>query len=499
MDRVLTLISKKVLTLKQTSAMSVMLSGLSMAATLLTLPVLLATIGQVETGLFLYAKVLSTNGIWQLFDPGLRVRLNRFVAAETIEDEGNLVASDLLKLSVGLLFTIGILVATLALIFSDQILTLAIPDKSYSQAFAVIFLFGVLLWPFELSTLAFAGFLEGHKKYLIVKSIDATFLFLGNASCSVLAIFGFDLISLALTFFAFSFCRGLALFTCCLPHINNVFRRPQKGLRRTLTYFISDGSIFFAGNAILQIYAQLEKIAFVIFFPPAAMAIIEIIYKVPQAARSLVESCRPILIRYLTEGIKKAEVSILDRLTPATQLHILFASALAISVMFNAKFLLDLWVGSQFIYLAPYMSLALAFNIFQPLLTNSRDTLIAKDAGLGSFLSLNILQILLQIVALSVVVLLQTPEFVGVISLCGLMTVPLLLWRLSVTLGESLITFAKDILITMLFIGIASLPFAVLQIFPLEQVSVPISLALHGSSTLVFVIVMVALAWRVRL
>lgn len=400
-----------------------MVTGLALVTTFVSIAVLLRLLGADELGLLVYARLLSTNGIWQLLEPGLRLRLTRMTAA-TKSEIGLAGASGLVVSAAQTLFLIAVVTVAAALWFSDVVLSQAISNEVDRLRFEPIFWVGVSLWLIELPVITFNGFLEGAKKFAFLKTVDLSHVILLGFFLMAGAYFGLKFEVLAYSCFAASMLRNIAIVTVASRLLNLRAREFVTVRKKDFRSLFDRSGYFLSGNWLGQFYAQLEKLVFVIFFQPHIIVLLEIISKLPQALRLITDSCRPVMISFLTRGDGRDGYFDADLLRAVLALYVIIGVLPAMLVWLSAETILSLWVGPEYSFVAPFMMCFLAYNMSVPCLNFLRDMVIAKNSGFEIYFRFQVVEFLIRVFGIIVIFSISKPLAIGLCALAGLSVTP---------------------------------------------------------------------------
>lgn len=435
----------------------VTLNIISMAVTFLGVAVLVRLLGVNELGLLLYAKLLSTNGIWQIFDPGIRMRMSRAISMASIEGNYRNVKSVFIA-GIQSILAISIVATVIFILSKKSVLSVMLDEPSDLERFAPIYWIAISLWLIEFPGIVIIGFLEGLRKFGIVKIIDLCQGILSNIIIIFLAFQGYGFEVLAFSYLTVSLIRFIILLMITFSFIKI---KPMemfvinKGAWKIL---FSNSKHFLALTSLGQIYAQIEKIAFVVFLSPSWMVALEIVSKMPQAIRSITDNTRPVLINLSSGMIKSSQIlKQWEFMKITAQINLVVCAGISTFVAIEGYSIIELWVGSIYSNLVPYIWLNLLYNILLPPYGALRDFLIAQDQGMKMLFRYSLIQTTIRFIILALLFAIGIPLAFGICLLLGLLvTVPLFRY---VKLKMNLLNdgFVKILFRTYLSISIAAI------------------------------------------
>jgi O-antigen/teichoic acid export membrane protein len=428
----------------------------AMAVTFLSVAVLVRLMGVHELGLLLYARLLSTNGVWQLFDPGIRMRMSRAISVASSEGNDETVRMIFIA-GIQAMTGIALVAVAIFILAKDTVISIILNDPASLERFAPVYVAAVVLWIAEFPTIALIGLLEGLRRFAIVKIIDLCQAILANFLMIVLAFGGYGFETLAYVYLGLAFFRFAILFVLTFKYLR---LNPAKVLivdAQAFGSLFSKTQHFFALTSLGQIYAQLEKLAFVVFLPPSFMVAVEIVSKLPQAIRAVTDNTRPVLINFASGLTKSADlVRQWQFMKISAQINVILCAGGSVFIAIVSTAIVDIWVGEAFVYLIPFLWLNLLYNIFLPPFGTLRDFLISQDQGMAMLLRYYLVQIIIRLTVLVTLFVIGIPLAFGLCLILGLVvTLPLFRYT-KVKMSAGADGFGKAILRPYLAIMVAS-------------------------------------------
>lgn len=411
------------------------LNVLAMAVTFLGVAVLVRLMGVHELGLLLYARLLSTNGVWQLFDPGIRMRMSRAISVASTKDNDETVRMIFIA-GIQAMSAISIAVTTIFILAQNPVLSVMLDDAASLERFAPVYIAAVLLWLVEFPAIALVGLLEGLRRFAIVKFIDLCQGIIANLLMIALALQGYGFEILAYAYLGLALVRFLILLWIAFWHLR--IDPASMLIIETKAYrsLFSKSQHFFAFTSLGQIYAQIEKLAFVVFLPPSFMVAIEIVSKLPRAIRTVTDNTRPVVINFASSLHSSKSEDMTGQFMKITgQINVILCAGISIFCSLEAPAIINIWVGSAFAYLVPYIWINFAYNILLPPFGMLRDYLISQDRGLDLLFRYFVLQTIIRSVVLVLVFLYEIPLAFGLGLLLGLVVTPFLFRRSATVLS----------------------------------------------------------------
>jgi O-antigen/teichoic acid export membrane protein len=402
------------------------LDVLAMTVTFLGVAVLVRLMGVHELGLLLYARLLSTNGVWQLFDPGIRMRMSRAISVASTKDNDETVRMIFIA-GIQAMSAISVVATTIFILAQNPLLSVMLDDSASLERFAPVYIVAVLLWLVEFPAIALVGLMEGLRRFEIVKFIDLGQGIIANLLMIALALQGYGFEILAYAYLGLALVRFVILLWIAFWHLRI---NPASMLiieTKAFRSLFSKSQHFFAFTSLGQIYAQIEKLAFVVFLPPSFIVALEIVNKLPRAIRTVTDNTRPVVINFASSLHSSKSEDMTGHFMKITgQINIILCAGFSMFCVLEAPAIINIWVGPEFAYLVPYIWINLAYNILLPPFGMLRDYLISQDRGLDLLFRYFVFQTIIRSIVLVLVFLYEVPLAFGLGLLLGLVVTPFL-------------------------------------------------------------------------
>lgn len=343
---------------------------------ILLVPIILSSVGQEKYGLIVLAIFLSVrNGILGIFMFGVQSAVIKFVAEYYAKD---LFARINSLLGMALLFyTIVSTVVVVILLVSKRWLILEVFNVSplFADDYLIAMDYVFLSIFFQFYSLIILGYLEGLHEFFISKLID---------SLSYLGYFFTVLLSL---FFGYGYVEIIKLwalmhvvtFLLCLVGLKFIKVTPVPSFsfeKSLLVTWLKYCLALFSNGIAGLIYNHAPKFLVTTLVSTAALAIYDIVSKIPASVKSFVGLGNRVMVPTASELITKRGEGALDKLfTVGLKLNLLIFAPFISTLFLLSENIIVIWVGSDFVqhaylmqilFLAPLLSMFMShgFSIF---------------------------------------------------------------------------------------------------------------------------------------
>lgn len=351
-------------------------SILTSVLAILLVPIILSAVGQERYGLIVLAIFLSVkNGILGIFMFGIQSAVIKFVAEYYAQDLFSRINS---LLGMALLFyTIVSAVVVTALLLSKQWLMVEffnVPPL-LSENYLTVIDYVFLSIFFQFYSLLLLGYFEGLHKFFISKLIDTISYMLYFFGVLVLIFSGYGYIEI-IQLWALS---HVVTFLLCLVGLRFIESKPVPALtfKKTLlkTWFQYCFALF-SNNIAGLLYNQAPKFLVTTSISTGALAIYDIVSKIPASIKTFVGLGNRVMVPTASELMTLKGEGANDKLfTVGLKLNLLVFTPLIWSLVLLSDDILNFWVGStyvehsylmQILFLVPLLSMFMShgFSIF---------------------------------------------------------------------------------------------------------------------------------------
>ncbi len=398
---------KKILRNVSFSGSASIISGL---VGFLLLPFIVSRIGPVEYGIFLMVNLFSVTGYLYILDMGFQKTVARYTAEYLAKNQTEKILQ-LLNSTLLIFLSLGLLVAILGFFLSPAVvrLLLDIPEASQDRAiFALTLVF--LSSPYQFFSLVLAGFYEGLQRFDIIKTVHVLSIIINAVLVVLLLNIGYGLVSVVASLLisqAFVIVAYLSMaknsfsgFTLDRKYISLQSVKEVWGVAKMLLIGTTSTVIFF----------ETPKLVISIFLGPLYMTYYEIVLKLPRFLKGILGFVNAVVMPVASElqsARRQETISELFRRGFLYQNY--FAIPIILCAIYLANDFLIVWVGKEYVQLAPLLQFALLWNIYTPVINFGSALFLGMNLRLREITVLNV-----AITALSVVLSLSLVSEYGI-------------------------------------------------------------------------------------
>jgi len=428
-------------------------SCVSIAINLLLMPFMISRLGVVEYGLIGISAIFMMGGCISLLELGLHTSISKFVA-EYNAIENHVKINGVICTSMVLFLAIGLILMAIGCLLSGVIVSnlLKIPHE-YQSSFKAVLLIIFGSYIFQFPNFVTTGFLSGMQRFDILKGVQVITTILYAGGVIFLLLSGHD-------YFSVIVCQICVLFLqfCCYLVIT--LRQTNFSIFKLSNYSIrSMGDVFkmtkylFVNKVSALIFYNTPRIIISIFLGPIFMTSYEAVVKISRAIKAALGFINSAIMPAASELYANKKLDIIKKLFLKTCRYQIFAIFPVVTgVMFLAKDFYQIWLGSDFIKLAPLLWIALLWNILTPFITTGGAIMLGMNKKLKSIAALSVATTLLTIC--TILLLLRKYQLAGVIVGPTLSTFIVLPFYLNIYFKELEIktaAFIKEVFIVALF------------------------------------------------
>lgn len=353
---------------------------------ILLVPIILSSVGQEKYGLIVLAIFLSVrNGILGIFMFGVQSAVIKFVAEYYAKELFTRINS---LLGMALLFyTIVSTVVVVVLLVSKRWLILEFFNVSplFAEDFLIAMDFVFLSIFFQFYNLIILGYLEGLHKFLISKFIDT------------LSYIGYFLTVLLSLFFGYGYIEIIKLwalmhvvtFLLCLLSLKFIKVTPVPSFSFEKTSLVNWSKYCFAlfSNGIAGlIYNHAPKFLVTTLVSTAALAIYDIVSKIPASVKSFVGLGNRVMVPTASELIIKKGENANDKLFAiGLKLNLLVFAPFITTLFLLSESIIIIWVGSDFVQHAYLMQILFLVPLLSIFISHGFSIFLGSNYKVGLF------------------------------------------------------------------------------------------------------------------
>ena len=438
-------------------------STISILANFLLMPFMISRLGIIEYGLIGMSAIFTVGGCVSLLEMGLQSSISKYVAEYNAKNNHIKIAK-IICTSLIMFLLLGLTLTISGILLSNFIVhnLLEIPQE-YHLSFRIALFIIFSSYIFQFPNFVVVGFLSGMQRFDILKGtqIVVTILYTGGV--------------VLLLWLEHNYLSIIIFQTCMLFLQFNFYSwmilRHNKFLRFKFSNF-SIGSMrevfnmtkfLFINRLSGLVFYNTPRIIIGIFLGPIFMTSYEAVIKISGAIKVALGFINSAIMPAASELYANKNTNILRELFLKTCRYQLVAVFPVVTgFMFLAQSFYRLWLGADFVKLAPLLWIALVFNLTTPFITVGGAMMIGMNRKLKSLTLLSIMNALLNIII--ILLLIQKYELRGVFIGLSSSTLAMLPFYLKMFFKEFNIkaeVFLKE-----------SVVVAALVIFPLILISI---------------------------
>ena len=438
-------------------------SAVTILVNFLLMPFMISRLGVTEYGLIGMSAIFTVGGCVSLLEMGFQSSISKYVAEYNSRDNQTKIAK-IICTSAAMFFLIGVILAICGILLSSLFVNhlLAIPPQ-YRLSFRIALLVVFVSYIFQFPNFVAMGFLSGIQRFDILKGaqIVATLFYAGGVV--FLLCFGHRYLSLivfqtCVLFLQFSF----YVWVIWRHHKFLRLRRSNLSLKAMREVFRMTKFLFMSRLSGLAFHNS-PRIIIGIFLGPVFMTSYEAVIKISRMIKAALGFVNSAIMPAASELYANENATILRSLfLKAYRYQVIAVFPVVTAVMFLAGQFYTVWLGSDFVKLAPLLWIALIFNLVTPLITVGGAMMIGMNRKLKSITLLSILNTLLSI--LFMLVLIHQYELVAVFLGLSASTVIVLPFYVRIFLKEFNVegwTFFRE---NVLVVVLAAFPLALVSI-----------------------------------
>lgn len=447
-------------------------SVITIFANFLLMPYMILKLGVIEYGLIGISAIFTVGGCISMLEMGFQSSISKFVAEYNTKNDHIKIAkiiftSTVMFLLIGLILTIiGVLLS--ALVVGNL---LKIPEE-YHLSFRIALLVVFSSYIFQFPNFVAVGFLTGMQRFDILKGTQIVITLLYAGGVVFLLWLGHNYLS-------------IIIFQTCMLFLQFTFYswwilKGNKFLRFKLSNFSigSMGEVFrmtkflFINKLSDMIFHNSPRIIIGAFLGPIVMTSYEAVIKISRAIKTTLGFINSAIMPAASELYANENTVILRKLfLKACLYQVVAVFPVVAGIMFLAKDFYKVWLGPDFVELAPLLRIALVYNLITPFITVGGAMMIGMNRKLKTLTLLMITNACLNVAI--ILLLIQKYELTGVFIGLSLSTLAMSPFYLKMFFKEFTIKtgfFLRKIAIV-----------AVLVIFPLIFVSLINRIVVHNN------------------
>ena len=351
-----------------------------------------------EYGLIGISAIFTVGGCISLLEMGFQSSISKYVAEYNTKNDQAKIAK-VICTSATMFFFIGVVLTMsgvlLSTLFVDHLLTIPL-EYRLSFRIALLVVFGSYL--FQFPNFVAMGFLSGMQRFDILKGaqIVATLLYAGGAVC--LLCFGYHYLSLIVFQTCVLFLQfGFYVWVILRRHKFLQFRVSNLSLNAMRDVFRMTKYLFISRLSGL-VFHNSPRILIGVFLGPVFMTSYEAVIKISRMIKVALGFINSAVMPAASELNANENAKLLKTLFLKTyRYQVVAVFPVVTAVMFLARVFYKIWLGPDFVELAPLLWIALIFNLITPLITVGGAMMVGMNRKLKSLTLLSIINTLLSI------------------------------------------------------------------------------------------------------
>jgi O-antigen/teichoic acid export membrane protein len=369
--------------------------GINALVSLLLAPILVIAYGIDKYGLIVLARNLLPGGFVSLFDFGLPESVTRYTSS-AVADGQTEKAQNLVVSALAIAGLVATLLAALVVASGHYLMELVfrVPDELTGS-------FRLALWASAAALLLqFPGFilkaaLEGLERFDVVRTAEIAGTLANAAAAAAIALAGIDYHWVIIAFVLASSARLLYFaFYLALRRPAGLDLRRGRWRPAQLGPALRHAFAFFQGKIISVAFNYAPSMVISALAGPAATGVYDLVMRIPRMVKVLAGMLGSALLPFASRSEARAQSGQLERVVySGTMIAAVLVFPVATAIALLSRDVLAAWLGRDFVHLAPWLALAMAWPAIIGLTAIGNSTVIANPAAVARLNRISLVQI----------------------------------------------------------------------------------------------------------